>query len=66
MFTTVEQPHAGRYLAPGIPLEFSAVSRIPAGPAPQLGQHTEQVLSELLGLGAAAFGRLHDKGVVAG
>lgn len=65
MFNVIEQPGVGRTLAPGIPLEFSAVARRPAGPAPQLGAHTEQVLSELLGVDSAAFGRLHDRGVVA-
>lgn len=65
LFTAIEQPGIGRTLAPGIPLNFSAVARAPAAPAPQLGAHTEQVLNELLGIDAAAFGRLHDKGVVA-
>ncbi len=66
MFTTIDQPGVGRVLAPGIPLEFSAFARAPAKPAPRLGEDTEQVLNELLGLDAAAFGRLHDKGLVAG
>jgi 2-methylfumaryl-CoA isomerase len=35
-------------------------------PAPLLGQHTDEVLLEVLGLDAAAVGRLHDAGVVAG
>lgn len=64
MFRTVEQPGVGPYLAPAIPLDFSAVARMPAGAAPLLGEHTEQVLAELLGIGSAEFGRLHDKGVV--
>ncbi len=66
MFTTIDQPGVGRVLAPGIPLEFSAFARAPAKPAPRLGEDTEQVLNELLGLDAAAYGRLHDKGLVAG
>lgn len=64
MFTNVEQPGVGRYLAPSIPLDFSAVTRVPASKAPRLGEHTEQVLTELLGVGSAEFGRLHDKGIV--
>jgi 2-methylfumaryl-CoA isomerase len=51
-------------LAAGLPLDFSARERIPAAPAPRLGEHTEQVLHELLGVDAAAYGRLHDQGVV--
>ena len=34
--------------------------------APQLGEHTEQVLAEVLGLSGAEVGRLHDAGTVAG
>lgn len=64
MFAAIEQPGVGPLLAPGIPLDFGGVPRQPAQPAPRLGEHTEQVLAELLGIGAAQFGRLHDKGVV--
>ena len=64
MFNTVLQPGIGPTLAAGIALSFSALDRLPAAPAPRLGQHTEQVLAELLGLDSAEFGRLHDAGVV--
>jgi 2-methylfumaryl-CoA isomerase len=64
MFAAIEQPGVGPLLAPGIPLDFGAVARRPAQPAPRLGEHTEQVLAELLGIDAAQFGRLHDQGVV--
>ena len=64
MFASIEQPGVGPVLAPGIPLDFQGSGRLPAGPAPRLGEHTEQVLSELLGIGSAEFGRLHDQGVV--
>jgi len=66
MFSVRERPGVGRHLMPGIPLDFSALARAPAAPAPMLGQHTEEVLLDVLGLSAAEFGRLHDKGVVAG
>lgn len=64
MFSAVEQPGVGRYRMPGIPLDFSAVPRRPARPAPRLGEHTEEVLLDLLGLSASAYGDLHDRGVV--
>lgn len=64
MFSTIAQPGVGEMLAAGIPLEFSAGERLPAGPAPSLGQHTEQVLHEVLGMPQEEFGRLHDLGVV--
>ncbi|MBA2962300.1 MULTISPECIES: CoA transferase [Ramlibacter] len=64
MFARIEQPGVGRVLAAGIPLEFSGQQRTEPAPAPLLGQHTEQVLTELLGLPGAEFGRLHDRGIV--
>jgi 2-methylfumaryl-CoA isomerase len=62
--TEVEQPGIGRLLAMGSPLRFDEVD-IPARPAPLLGADTEAVLAEVLGLGTAEIGRLHDDGVVA-
>lgn len=65
MFSTIAQPGVGEMLAAGVPLDFSARARLPAAPAPRLGEHSEQVLHELLGMPAAEFGRLHDRGIVA-
>lgn len=65
MFATVEQPGVGELLVPSTPLDFSDAPRVAPKPAPRLGEHTEQVLHELLGIDGAAFGRLHDRGVVA-
>ena len=64
LFKEIDQPGVGKILAPGLPLDFAAIARTPAAPAPRLGEHTEQVLCELLGLGAGEFAKLHDKGVV--
>jgi 2-methylfumaryl-CoA isomerase len=64
MFDSIEQAPIGRYLAPGLPLQFSALERQAVVPAPQLGQHTEEVLQTVLGLSAAAVGNLLEKGVV--
>ncbi len=66
MFTRIRQPGVGELLAPAIPLEFGGVPRIPAAPAPRLGEHTEQVLGDLLGISGAEYGRLHDRGIVRG
>ncbi|MCK9512123.1 MAG: CoA transferase [Pigmentiphaga sp.] len=65
LFTTVEQTGVGPMLAAGLPLDFGAVQRLPARPAPRLGQHTEEVLAELLGITQAEFGRLREQGVAA-
>ena len=66
MFAMVDQPGIGRYLMPGSPLDFGAVPREDAMPAPELGEHTEVVLADMLGLSANEIGELHDAGVVAG
>jgi len=66
MFSIIEQPGIGRLIAPAIPLDFSLLARPPAAPAPRLGEHTEAVLLELLGLTSSEYGRLHDNGVVSG
>ncbi|HXC88633.1 MAG TPA: CoA transferase [Stellaceae bacterium] len=66
LFATVEQPGIGRYLTPGMPLDFGASPRLPPRPAPLLGEHTDAVLAEVLGLASAEIGRLHDARVVAG
>jgi 2-methylfumaryl-CoA isomerase len=51
---------------PGSPLSFSGSERLPVTPAPALGEHTEEILADVLGLGAGEIGRLHDDGIVAG
>jgi 2-methylfumaryl-CoA isomerase len=66
LFTMTEQPGIGSYLMPATPLEFGRSPRLPAMPAPALGEHTDQILLDILGLSAAEVGRLHDQGVVAG
>ena len=65
LFQMVEQPGVGAYLMPGIPLDFAAVPRGPVQPAPELGQHTEEILADSLGLSGAEIGKLYDSGVVA-
>jgi 2-methylfumaryl-CoA isomerase len=64
LFRTIDQPGVGSHLAAGLPLNFSAVERLPAAAAPTLGQHTGEVLSELLGVTQAQYGGLRERGVV--
>jgi 2-methylfumaryl-CoA isomerase len=66
MFTELEQPGIGRYPVAATPLQFGAVPRQPPKPAPLLGQHTDEILSGILGLPDHEIARLHDSRVVAG
>jgi 2-methylfumaryl-CoA isomerase len=57
LFSRLDQPGIGEYLAPGMPTAFDGVH--PAGtPAPTLGQDTADILTECLGLTTADIARL--------
>jgi len=66
MFSQIDQAGIGSYMAAGAPWSFSAFEREPAKPAPRLGEQTDEVLADVVGLSAAEIGKLHDNGVVAG
>jgi 2-methylfumaryl-CoA isomerase len=64
MMVEVDQPGIGRFLAPGSPLEFADCSGQQAPIAPVLGEHTGDVLSEVLGLSGAELGELGRQHVI--
>ena len=66
MFAMLEQPGVGATLAAASPLDFSRVPRLPVAPAPVLGQHTDEILLDVLGLTETDVGLLHDDRIVAG
>ncbi len=66
VFARIDQPGVGTYLAPGSPLRFSAIEKDAPMTAPLLGQHTDEVLAEVLGMASGEIGNLHDDGVIAG
>jgi len=66
MFQQVDQPGVGSVLSAGSPLRFAATGDVAVPPAPVLGAHTDEVLTELLGLSTSEIADLHDRGVVAG
>ena len=72
LFVEVDQPGIGPYLAPMSPLTPTDVDGWTASDAgrdavaPVLGEHTDEVLADWLGLSDADIGRLHDGGIVAG
>ncbi|MFK8019957.1 MAG: CoA transferase [Pseudomonadales bacterium] len=64
LFEQVNQPGIGEYLVPHNPLGFGAADRQTPRPAPLLGQHTEEILADLLNLSSGEIGKLHDSGIV--
>lgn len=66
LFARIEQPGIGSYRMPGSPLFFSASPRVAPAPAPRLGEHTHEILANVVGLSSGAIGDLHDRGIVAG
>ncbi|WP_116996803.1 CoA transferase [Desertimonas flava] len=66
MFADVEQPGVGTVRMPGSPVTSSSIPRGAPTPAPVLGEHTEQILADDLGLGTKEIAELFDGGVVTG
>lgn len=63
----IDQPGVGRHLAPGSPITFGVRgARSSVARAPQLGEHTETLLHDDLGLGEPAIGALFAQKIVAG
>jgi 2-methylfumaryl-CoA isomerase len=63
MFTPVVHPGGAAYATPGAMARL--IHQQPEAPraAPRLGEHTEMVLQEILGLSGSALGRLFDQGL---
>ena len=66
VFEEVDQPGIGTHLTPGSPLDFGAAPRETVQPAPILGQHTDEILGDVLGLSGSEIASLHDDGIVDG
>jgi crotonobetainyl-CoA:carnitine CoA-transferase CaiB-like acyl-CoA transferase len=64
MFPELEHPTAGRHRVTGTPVKLSETPGGPGEPAPLLGQHTQDVLLELLELDRAAFDSLAERAIV--
>jgi crotonobetainyl-CoA:carnitine CoA-transferase CaiB-like acyl-CoA transferase len=64
MFPTIQCPVAGPHRVTGVPVKLSETPGQTGGPAPELGEHTEFVLSELLGLDSSAVDGLVDAGII--
>ncbi len=66
LFSPVTHPSGLTYPTPGAAASFSQIERANATRAPMQGEHTDQVLAQLLGLSNTQIGQMHDHGLVAG
>lgn len=66
VFQDVAHPSGLSYPAPGAMATIPQDARGEVRPAPKLGQHTDEVLAEVLSLSGAEIARLHDAKIVAG
>ena len=60
---TLEHATRGRLRLPGCPVHLSA-SEAPTTPAPLAGQHTEEIVGEVLGLSRAEIAELRARSVL--
>lgn len=66
LFSRIEQPGIGTYLVPSQAIQFTGLESEPPKPAPLLGQHTDEILTEVLGMGSGQISKLHDANIIAG
>jgi CoA:oxalate CoA-transferase len=64
MIVEVDHPVVGKVKMPGFPIKFSETPVIIKTPAPLLGEHTEEVLTTLLGLKKEEIKKLREDGVI--
>ena len=63
-YADVEHDSAGKFRYPGPPYRFSGTGPLPFRPAPQLGQHNEEVLAGELGISPADLDRMGREGTI--
>ncbi len=63
MIIAVEHPHFGRIREVASPIKTDGAVTQPA-PAPSLGQHTESILTDVLGYGSQTIARLRREGAI--
>lgn len=64
MYEAVTHPKFGQVSVPGIPFKFSGIENRISTPAPDLGQHTVEVLTSLLGMTEDEIKELKDDGAL--
>jgi 2-methylfumaryl-CoA isomerase len=65
LWSVQSQPAIGAMRMPGSPIFFSSSAHLDAAPAPRLGEHTEEILLQALGMSGAQVGALVERRVVA-
>jgi 2-methylfumaryl-CoA isomerase len=65
LFSMLDHPSGHRYPAPGAAATLGNVLRGSVMRAPYLGEHTDQVLTEVLSMSITQIGALHDGGIIA-
>jgi 2-methylfumaryl-CoA isomerase len=65
LFEPIAHPSGLTYPAPGAMGTIPQDPRGSVAPAPRLGEHTDEVLAEVLGMSSGEIAQLHDRGVVA-
>jgi CoA:oxalate CoA-transferase len=64
MITQIPHKSLGRWSVANTPFRFDGTPSQPQGPAPELGEHSEEILHEMLGMSPLEFARLKSIGVV--
>jgi 2-methylfumaryl-CoA isomerase len=65
LYQDIRHPSGLNYAAPGAMATIPQDARGEVRAAPKLGQHTDEVLGEVLGMSSSEIAKLHDAGVVA-
>lgn len=63
LWTEIDHPRAGTFQTPAIPIRIEGADVTPQGPAPELGEHTVEVLTAA-GYDEAQLAELRDAGVI--
>lgn len=64
MLVEIPHPVLGNIVFPGNPLKFSETSDIRLDSAPLLGEHTDEILHDILGISKEEISKLHEEQIV--